>query len=437
MTEESNRVLQTIDGMADEIVDAVSRLVQVPSVNPKYPGTDFNAVLGGESSANALVAEWYEDLGADVDVWAEEPKRNNVVGVVKGSGGGRSLILNGHIDTVPEGRHEDWHEGNPFSGRVASGRIYGRGACDMKSGVVAQTMAAAALQRAGIRLRGDLILESVVGEEVMDHEAGTTATVRRGYRADGAIVSEPSGAEVPLAVAPASGGAIWMTITCEGYASHASVRGETFRAGGAGSEVAVNAIDKGVYILNSLLKLEQEWGLTKRSHLYKPGYCVLLPGVISGAPHGVGVPFIISEYCTIEYAVWHHPEEDVEAVKAEVEAFVRHAAALDEWLRDHPPEIRWNLYWPPFSIEEGHPLTRTVMAAHEQAASGSRIAGPASLRGLYCVCDATFLQDNGIPSLSYGPGSLLHAHAKHEYVEIDEVLVATKAIALAAMEWCG
>jgi acetylornithine deacetylase len=79
MTEESNRVLQTIDGMADEIVDAVSRLVQVPSVNPKYPGTDFTAVLGGESSANALVAEWYEDLGADVDVWAEEPKRNNVV----------------------------------------------------------------------------------------------------------------------------------------------------------------------------------------------------------------------------------------------------------------------------------------------------------------------------------------------------------------------
>ena len=205
---DTNKVLEIIDGMKQEIVDGVSRVVQVPSVNPKYPGVDYDEEVGGESDANKVIADFYEKTGCDMDVWAEEPGRNNVVGTIKGSGGGRSLIFNGHIDTVPTGRHEDWKFSNPFSGRVENNNIYGRGACDMKGGVVAQAMAATALHRAGVKLKGDLILESVVGEEVMDHEAGTTATIKRGYRADAAIVSEPSASgETPLAVVPVSPGA--------------------------------------------------------------------------------------------------------------------------------------------------------------------------------------------------------------------------------------
>ena len=107
MASDTDRVLKTVDDMKQEIVDGLISVVQVPSVNPKYPGVNFDEVLGGESEANELIAGLYRGIGADVDVWAEEPKRNNVVGTIKGTGGGRSLIFNGHIDTVPTGRHED------------------------------------------------------------------------------------------------------------------------------------------------------------------------------------------------------------------------------------------------------------------------------------------------------------------------------------------
>ena len=438
MAADASKVLQIVDDMSQEIVDGVSRVVQVPSVNPKYPGVESDEVLGGESEANELIAGLYEQVGAEVDKWAEEPKRNNVVGTLRGAGGGRSLIFNGHIDTVPTGRHEDWKFSNPFSGRVEDGSIYGRGACDMKGGVVAQAMAAIALSRAGVRLKGDLILESVVGEEVMDHEAGTSATVRRGYTAEAAIVSEPSASgDTPLAVVPVSPGLLWMSVTCLGKASHASNRAETIRAGGPGMAVGVNAVDKGNYIFNALLKLEQEWGMTKKHHLFNPGHFVLHPGVITGGPHGVLVPFIISEFCTIEYAIWYHPDEEVEAVKQEVETYIQHAAAQDEWLRDNPPEVDWKLHWPPFNIPEDAPICQTIAAAHEQAASGGPLAGPATMRGFYAVDDGTFLTANGIPAVTYGPGSIHHAHMVDEFVRVDELIVATKAYCLAAMEWCG
>src|SRR6185503_14336803 len=115
-------------------------------------------------------------------------------------------------------------------------------------GVVAQAFAARALADAKVALRGDLILEAVVGEEVMDHEAGVTATVKRGYTADAAVVAEASAPPDPLAVVPVSPGLWWFSLTVPGKATHASMRGETIRAGGLGSVVGVNAIDKGVDI---------------------------------------------------------------------------------------------------------------------------------------------------------------------------------------------
>ena len=275
MSELTARVFETIDGMQDEIVEKISEVVRVPSINPKYPGVVAEEVLGGETNANQVVSDLYRTVGCEVDVWEEEARRANAVGVLKGAGGGKSLIFNGHIDTVPTGRPEDWRWSDPFSGNVDGGKIYGRGSCDMKGPVVSQAMAALALQRLGIRLKGDLILESVVGEEVMDHEAGVTATVRRGYRADAAVVSEASAPVRPLAIVPISPGLLWMAVTCRGKSSHASTRAETFRAGGFGASVAVNAIDKGMFIFECLRKLEDEWGLTKNHDLFKPGHFTL------------------------------------------------------------------------------------------------------------------------------------------------------------------
>src|SRR5947207_3417639 len=239
MNELKTRVLEGVEARRDEIVELCSTLIRTPSINPNYPGVDVGSVLGGETACNEKLAELYQGIGCQVDLWEAAPRRANLVGVLRGTGGGRSLIFNGHIDTVPVTQPDKWNFKDPFSGAVSDGRLYGRGACDMKTGVAAQFMAARTLVEAGARLRGDLILESVVGEETMDHELGTTATVRRGYRADAAIVSEPTAPPTPLAVVPVTPGLLWMSVTCLGKATHASVRGELIRAGGRGAEVGV------------------------------------------------------------------------------------------------------------------------------------------------------------------------------------------------------
>jgi acetylornithine deacetylase len=434
---QKKQVMQLIDSMKDELVSTVSELIQIRSVNPGYPGVDYDQELGGETNANNYLKEKYEKLSLEVDMWEEDKGRANLVGVWKGTGGGKSLIHNGHIDTVPPGLEENWKSGSPFSGLVKDNRIWGRGTCDMKGAVVSQMFAVSAIQQAGLKLNGDVILESTVGEENMDSaRIGAGATVKRGYKADAAIVSEASAPPHALAVVPTSTGLWWVSVSVEGKASHASMRAETFRAGGMGAEVAVNAIDKGVYLLNSIRKLEDEWGLTKKHPLFKPGHFAIHPGVISGGPHGVAVPFFVSDYCTIEYCIWYHPDEDPENVKKEFESHVHHASQQDEWLRDHPPTLDWKVNWPAFKVDVDHPICKTVSAAHVDAAAGTRFAGAPEVAGFYAVCDAAFLNPQGVPAIVYGPGSLFVAHAADEFVEIDELMVATKTYALATMEWC-
>jgi acetylornithine deacetylase len=337
---------------------------------------------------------------------------------------------------VPPGDPANWRSGDPFSGRVEDDRIWGRGSTDMKSGILAQAFAARALHDCEVRLAGDLILQSVVGEEVMDHECGVTAAVRRGYKADAAVVSEPSAPPSPLAVIPVSPGLLWFSVTVTGKSSHSSMRGQTIRAGGAGARVGVNAIDKGWLIFDGLRRLEDEWGLTKRHPLFAPGHFTIHPGVVTGGPHGVLVPFVISEFMTIEYCIWYSPDDDPEDVKREIERRVHALAQTDGWLSEHPPAIEWKLNWPA-NKPDADAITEATLAAHEKAAAGSRFAGRPDVVGFAAVEDATFLTLGGTPAISYGPGDLRVAHADDEYVLIDEVVCAAKTFATLAMDWCG
>jgi acetylornithine deacetylase len=431
------RVLEKVDALRNELIEAVSAAVRIPSVNPKYPGQVYDDVVGGEGEVSRFVARIYEDLGCEVDLFAVEPGRENAVGVWKGVGGGRSLIYNGHVDVVPPGDPANWRSGDPFSGRIDGDRIWGRGSTDMKGGVVAQAFAAHAIGRAGFRLEGDLLLEAEVGEEMMDHECGTTAIIERGYRADAAVVSEPSAPPDKLAVVPITPGLWWFSVTVRGKTTHASMRAETIRAGGLGAAVGVNAIDKGFQIFEAIRQLEDQWGQTKRHPLFAPGHFTIHPGVVVGGPTGVLIPFFVSEVMTIEYCIWYHPEDDPEAVKQEVEEHVRRAAQLDPWLREHPPVLEWKLNWPASVVDPDHPIVHAVSAAHEQAAVGTRFEGRPPIRGFAAVEDAAFLNAGGIPAISYGPGDIRVAHADDEYVLIDELLTATKTYALLAMDWCG
>jgi acetylornithine deacetylase len=431
-----NEVLSRVDAMRDELVDAIVKAVRIESVNPKYPGQVYEDVVGGEGEVSKFMAEIYRSAGADVDLFAIEPGRENAVGTIKGTGGGRSLIYNGHVDVVPVGDPGAWTSGSPFSGKLDGDRIWGRGATDMKSGILAQAFAARALHDAGVRLRGDLVLESVVGEESMDHECGVTATVKRGYRADAAVVSEPSAPPHPLAVVPVTPGLLWFSVTVAGKATHSSMRGQTIRAGGQGSDVGVNAIDKGFIIFQALRVLEEEWGLTKQHPLFPPGHFTIHPGVVTGGPNGVLVPFFISEFMTTEYCVWYSPTDDPEDVKREIETTVKRAAQLDAWLREHPPVVEWKLHWPA-NTPDADEITEALVQAHESVASGTRFAGRPPLAGFAAVEDATFLTLGGTPAISYGPGDIRVAHAADEFVLIDEVMCATRTFAALAMDWCG
>jgi acetylornithine deacetylase len=393
-------------------------------------------VKGGETRCNEILAECYEEIGCEVDLFEAAAGRHNVVGVLRGRGGGRSLIFNGHVDTVPVTEPDKWLQQDPFSGVVVNGRIYGRGACDMKAGLTAQVMAAKALVDSGVKLNGTLILESVLGEEWMEHEIGTTALIRRGYRADAAIIAEPSAPPVPLAVVPATSGMLWMSLTCLGVPAHFSIRDEVIRAG-EGPEVGVHAVDKGVLLLNALQDLEKQWVLTKTHPLFRPGHFTIYPGAISGGPRGTPVPFQLAGYCTIEYAIWYPPDQDPAAIRKEIEEYIFRVCQLDAWLRENPPEIKWNMNWPATSIDQDHPLVHTMLAAHEAVSSERTIIRDHQVQGFCAVCDASFLNEARIPSIVYGPGSLHQAHSENEFVSVDELMTATKALAVAAVRWCG
>ena len=437
LTEATQRAVTAVDALADDLVRTLSEVIAIPSVNPKYPGQVYDDVVGLEGRVSRLVGEIYADAGAEVETWAVEPGRDNAVGTLKGSGGGRSLILNGHVDVVPPGNPDRWESGDPFSGRIDGDRIWGRGASDMKAGLVAQAFAAKALQRAGISLRGDLILQAVVGEEVMDHECGVISTIDHGYRADAAVFAEPSG-PTNLGVIPVTPGLLWFSVTVMGKPTHSSMRGQTIRAGGGGSAVGVNAIDKGMLVFDAMRRLEEEWAFTKTHPLFAPGHFTIHPGVVQGGPYGVLVPFILSEYMTIEYCIWYPPQDDPETVKAEVQAQIDAVARTDGWLREHPPVVEWKLNWPandpgPAAAD----ITAAVSSAHERIAGQTPYAGPAQVAGFCAVEDCSFLTAAGIPSISYGPGDLRVAHADDEYCLIDEVRLAAKTYAALAVEWCG
>jgi acetylornithine deacetylase/succinyl-diaminopimelate desuccinylase family protein len=334
------------------------------------------------------------------------------------------------MDVVPPGPDEDWTDGNPWSGAIGNGRIWGRGASDMKAGLVAQAMAARALRDADVHLAGDLILQAVVGEEMMEHNLGTTACIERGYRADAAVVSEPSGPPSPLAVCPVSPGVLWFTLTVEGKATHTSMRGATLQPGGEAT--GVSAVDKIFLLYQALGRLERDWTFTKPHPLFRPGHFSILPAVIVGAPKSGLVPFVIPDEARLEVIVWYSPAEEAEAVRRELEDALERAAAGDAWLRAHPPKVEWRHHWPKSVLDQGHPIVDAASRAHERS-TGRR----AVVAGFPAVEDTTWLNAAGIPAISYGPGDLRAAHAVDEYVDIAELREATLTFALLAADWCG
>ncbi|MDA4131264.1 MAG: ArgE/DapE family deacylase, partial [Thaumarchaeota archaeon] len=363
-----------------------------------------------------------------IDLFEKARGRKNLVGSLDGKGNGRSLMLTGHMDTVPFGKLDKWEDKDPLSGEVRDGKLYGRGSCDMKSGIACMSKAVEAIQKSGMNLQGKIIFASVVGEETFDHALGTSAVIERGYKAHAAILTEPTS----LNVQPVSTGVLLLRISIEGKTTHATARDLMIRAGGLGDEIGVNAIEKGVKVIELLQDLEEQWGITKRHPLFAPGHFTIHPGVIDGAPHGHRYVAVVPDYCTIDYAIMWNPSESQEAIQNEIEDYVMKGSQLDTWLSKHPPQFEWIGFWPAGEISPEHPICRSLSRGYEKVLNSKP-----KINGFPAPVDAPFLDQAGIPTVIFGPGNLPQAHAENEYIEVEQLIRATKILALSVMDWCG
>jgi acetylornithine deacetylase/succinyl-diaminopimelate desuccinylase family protein len=427
-------VLRAVDSLKDELVQLVCDMVRIPSVTPMPAGfgsSDIVVEISGETQVNHALNPVMESCGLETDLWEVEKGRANLVGIWRGKGRGRSLLLNGHVDVVSPGPSEKWTVAGPWSGEIIAGKIYGRGSTDMKGGIAAAVFAMKAVLKAGYRPKGDVFIQSVVGEETMETYAGTGAALQRGYRADAAIVCEASGPPHRLSINTASPGLVVMQVKVKGKAAHISMRDELIRPGGMGAAVGVSAIDKVFLVYQALLKLEEKWGQTKRHPAFtRPGHFVLFPTVIQG---GDMMAASIPEECSMMYIIWHPPQDTPEGVAEEIQAHIARFAQTDPWLRENPPEVYVPLFsWPPFETSPEEPICKVAAAASEAVFNR-----PAILYGAAYTSDASFIRQAGIPTILVGPGSIEVAHGFNEYVAIQDLLDAAKLYAMTIVEWCG
>jgi acetylornithine deacetylase len=210
------------------------------------------------------------------------------------------------------------------------------------------------------------------------------------------------------------------------------VRGSLIWPGGEGERYGVNAIDKALFVHQAMAKLEANWGFTKPHPLFPPGHFNLGLNLIAGRNPGPDVPFIVPHECVLDYVVIYRPNDDPEAIKREVAEYLDGVFDQDPWLKTHRPALEWPHQWPAYDTPVDHPICQTLAVAHEQV-----LGEPAVFQGFPAVDDATYLERGGIPSISFGPGNVMMAHAVDEYVECEEVIKACKVYAATAIAWCG
>jgi acetylornithine deacetylase len=414
--DDREKLLQTIEQHRDKTIELLRKLISIPSVT------------GDEARIQKYLAGYLTDIGLDVDLWetdlAELRKhpgyrpvqrgyegRPNLVATWKGAGGGRSLLLNGHTDVIPVG--EGWSE-DPWSAAIRDGRIYGRGSADMKSGVASHIMAVELIKAAGLGLKGDVLINVVVDEEVSGH--GTLDTVIRGYRADAGISGETS----DLAVQPACIGRIWFEISISGKPAGIQKRYN-----------GVSGIELGNKIVKAVQELEARRVATVSHPLY-PNALDSLPCMI-GAFSAGNYPSSFPDSCLLKGSIGTVPGEDHEGVKQSLVDQVARAAASDPWMKEHPPAVRFVGYDAQASeIPQDHPIVQTLTNSFREV-----VGRDPEISGRQGAADTRFLnQYANTPTVIFGPGSTSVMHATNEYVSIDDYITAIKVVALSICDWC-
>jgi acetylornithine deacetylase len=428
-------VTSTATQHQEETISLLQDLIRIPSVNPYFSNYEEPS---REGHVQDIFATRLDRLGATLDRW--EPSaadlakhaggpgyypdrdfrgRPNLVATLPGSGGGQSLLLLGHADVVSAG---DGWTFEPFAAERRAGNIYGRGAADMKSGMAAAVAALEILRTAGIQLRGDVLLASVVDEEAGG--MGTLAVVDRGYRTDGAIIPEPT----DLNVAPLCRGILWGRLTIPGRASHIEMPQPHWRDGGA-----VDAIALGRTFLDAIDDLNTRWAANPaKRHPLLPLPCQVCVSMLDAGEF----PTAYAGQMRITFDAQYLPAEKDERklggrVKAELEAFFAEIAQQNAWLRENPPTIEWLVDADCGETPADHPLPQLLHRAAQTAGAES------TMEGMSSHTDMGLLVNAGIPTVNFGPGAPSVAHQSDEHVREEDLHQATVALALTIAAWCG
>ena len=402
----------------DRLVTVLQELLAVPTIT----GTD------AESAGQHAMAGRLEAMGLETDLWQidldhtlrvpgfpglEAPRTQawGVVATTPQTGDGPTLVLNGHLDVVPLGDLTAWTV-DPWAGLTRDGRVYGRGACDMKGGLACALVALEVLRSEAVSLRGRVALHSVVSEE--DGGLGTFATLLRGHTGDAAVVSEPTS----LAVLPACAGALTFRLTVRGRAAHASVRDE-----------GVDAVDKYLLVHTALRALEAR--RNRDAHPLMEGALPypLSVGILRAGDWASSVPDRLIAEGRLGVALG----EDPAAARADLEQCLAALGAHDPWLAAHPVTVEWyGGQFAPGMLAADDPLVTQVSAAHADLYGvAPRVAGAPY------GSDLRLLTGAGIPTLLYGPGDVRVAHGPDEFVPVQDLLDVTRTLVLLISRFCN
>lgn len=428
MTKKTNlkyiRVLDEIEKNRNEMINFLVNLVKYPSL------------IGNEHPIQIYIANKLKEIGLKVESWEPDinlllkhkafipyekiinlkyKNRPNVVGILKGEGKGKSIILNGHVDVVtPEPLHE-WNY-KPFAGIIKNGMIIGRGASDMKSGLAAMIFAIESIRNVGISLDGDVIFQSVIDEEY--DGAGTLSCILKGYKADGALIAEPSDLKIFIAHA----GVARFNIFVNGRSVHPSRKSK-----------GVSSIDKAIKICRHLESLDKKRKELVGNKLFDKNIYPDITGVLVSSINTDSwkstVPANTKMHCRLGVL----PNESIKKVKTEMEETLEKASINDDWLRKNPPKLEMSGFVEPASLELNEPIINTMKLSYKEL-----FKKEAKIKGSPAGSDMRlFINYAKIPTIWFGPGSIEKAHSPDEAVSIENYINATKVIALFLLNWCG
>jgi len=378
-----------------ELTTLLENLIRINSINP-----DLIAGANGETEIAAFIAEWAARAGLEVMVQEAAPGRPNVIVIARGSGGGKNLMLNGHIDTVGLADMSD-----PFGARIEDNKLYGRGAYDMKAGVAASLIAAKRAR--SLQLRGDVIVTAVADEEVAS--LGTQAICRElhRWRPDAVIVTEPT--EMEIAVAHR--GFVWFDIETFGVAAH-----------GSRPHLGVDAIAKMGQVLVELEKHD----LHLRANPTHPhvGSGSIHASLIQGGQELSSYP----AYCKLQVERRTIPGETPDLAQAQLQAILDACARADSAFK---AKLTRGLVRDPFEVNEDAPIVQLCQQ------SVAQITGrPAKIGGVSFWADSALFSAAGVQTVLLGPTGF-GAHGSVEWVDLDTVQQCAEVYTGVAQAFCG